>query len=235
MSVALDGTDDLITLNSVTLGNPRSYLLAVRPNTQGTSNLGGLFRHGAGTGRIMVRWAGGAALRKLQIYSDRATDGIWVMTNPFATLPDWHWILLTYDGTSTANDPILHTLDVGVVQTLTVGAGLTQSTGPSGAEAQGEPAAFTVGAGFSADKGEGLHAECAAWANRALTASEAAQVLLDGGPLASPRNLYFYWPMQRIIGGTVLDVSGNGRHGTVTGGAGAGAHVPVRSGVGIGS
>ena len=100
---------------------------------------------------------------------------------------------------------------------LTVGAGLTQATGAAGG-AGGADGAFTVGRGHdgAAVYTDGRVFRAALW-QRILVDSEVREIWLKS-PGAQLRNLAVWWDFLRMTGTTVFDLSGNGRHGTITGG-----------------
>lgn len=210
--MSLDFATATVTLTNVTLGNPRSFVMWVRPDTQGTSNLGGILKHGTGNGRTMLRWNGSAGSSKLQILSDRSTDGIWVMTTGFATFSAWHFVGLVYDGSSTSNDPVLYVSDGSTLSILTVGSGLTESSAPSGSE-QSEALTLVLGQGNGSDAEDGKIGEFACWANRGLSGAEMAGIFVNG--VMQVPGAYLYWSMDRQTNALALDLSGNGRHGTV--------------------
>ena len=78
---------------------------------------------------------------------------------------------------------------------------------------------FYLGRPFdaSAQFFDGRFFRAALW-QRLLVDSEVREIWLKG-PGAQLRDLALWWDFLRIIGTTVPDLSGNGRHGTIAGGA----------------
>ncbi len=114
------------------------------------------------------------------------TGGTWTWTkSPFKA---WTNITLTYDGSSTANDPIVYYN--GVSQTV------TRATAPTGT-IQTNTDAYMIGNTGVANRGwDGYLAEFAIW-DRILSASEAAALGKGYSPLFFPASLVEYVPMIR--------------------------------------
>ena len=230
MSYLFDGVDDQVNFTPITTGDARSMLAWILPNTQGEGDEGRILSHGTGdkAARAHWGWNATAASKKIKFESNRATDGFWEMTTGFTTLAEWHGLVLTYDGTSTSNDPILYTLDSQGFQTLTVGSGLTEGAAPSGTEGADGVVLYAGNSSTTGRTFDGLIGEFAIWASKLLSADEAKAVLYNGA-MTIP-GMYLYWPFDsQTVGGSTgaPDYSGNGWSGAIVG-ATLGANPPIR-------
>jgi len=145
----------------------------------------------AGWGAVFkVKWSGG--------------DGAWSVAYP--TNGIWYDYVVTYDGSSTANDPIIYRDGSSVT--------ITERAAPSGTLPINQTT-LVIGNRIADDlTWDGRLAEFAIW-NRVLTSTEANQIGVGNSPLLIPGGLIFYSP---LIGDTSPepDLIG-GITGTVTG------------------
>lgn len=113
----------------------------------------------------------------------------WQIDAPAVSATTWHALTLTYDESSTSNDPAFW-LD-GASQTV------TELTAPSGTPNQGSEA-WVLGnrKSDSARAWDGNLAEFAIW-NRILSNSEITALAAGFAPAWSPRGLVAYTPMVR--------------------------------------
>lgn len=227
MSIDFDGVDDVVTLATVTTGAAKSFSAWFFADTEG--EVGGV-GDGTITGQSTFNnllGFDGSGTKKLQFRSDRATDGVWVMTSGMTTLAEWHFVCVTYDSTSTSNDPIMYLSQAGVLSTLTVGSGLTETSTPSGAET-GDGGTWAVGSRASdgTQAFDGRIGEYAMW-TRVLSAADVSALFAMG--VQTLAGAYLYWPMDRQPTVQATDFSGNARNGTLGGSPVVGDNPPIRA------
>lgn len=132
-----------------------------------------------------------------------STTGAWTMALP--TLNEWHHLGISYNGSSTANDPLMY--DNGSSVTV------TELTAPSGSNLQNNSNAFLIGNRSLHDAAwNGMLAEFAIW-NAILTAQEFAVLAKGASPLmVRPQALVLYYPLlgpiQDLIGSGTITPSG---------------------------
>lgn len=127
--------------------------------------------------------AGSNVLRVTQNWS--TTAGIWTVPGPSTGV--WAHVVFTYDGGSTANNPVVYIN--GVSQTV------TRTTAPIGTlNANNVGSTFGQRFGGSGNEYDGALAEAALW-NRILNASEVAALGAGFTPDTNPRGLLFYYPL----------------------------------------
>ena len=114
------------------------------------------------------------------------TSGQWSTADPGKTA--WHHYCVTYDNTSTSNNPIVYIDGVSV--------SVTTVTTPSGtATGQGQ---LIIGSnGPSGDVFDGAICEMGIWFGRILTLETARQLANGMSPAFWPQGLVFYNPMLR--------------------------------------
>ena len=113
------------------------------------------------------------------------TAGLWTIARPSASA--WHHILITYDGSSTANDPIIYVDGSSVT--------VTRSVAPTGSLITGSGAYYIGNENAGIRVWNGRLAEFGVW-SRILSSGEATT--LNGGftPSCLPSGLVAYWPIQ---------------------------------------
>src|ERR1044072_7635251 len=180
----------------------------------------------ATTGRIF-EWNSGTLIDSIEHPSTKlqynlgwdGTSGQWSISAP--STGAWHYLVITYDGGSTSNDPVIY-LD-GSSQTV------TEVTAPTGSlHLSTQTIAIENRTSDNARCFNGLIAEYARW-DRILSAGEIDLLAKDYSPRFISRSLIFYSP---LIGkaSPEPDIKG-GLTGTVTG-ATAAAHPRIIRSVG---
>lgn len=112
------------------------------------------------------------------------TDGIW--SHAYPTNDVWTQYVLTYDNTSTSNDPIVYKDGTSVT--------VTERATPNGAEVTGDSVLIVGNRSNTQRTWDGYLAEFGIW-NRILSAGEAAALGKGYSPLFFPRGLVMYIPM----------------------------------------
>jgi len=137
------------------------------------------------------------------VATQNSADGKWSIAKP--TTGAWHHICITYDGSSTTNNPLIY-LD-GVSQAVT-----TRST-PSGTLLLPDGTVTIGRATGGGQEFDGRLAEFAMW-NRILTAGEVAALGKGFAPPTNPRGLLTYLPLIgraspeiELMGGSNLTLS----------------------------
>lgn len=222
MSLDFDGVDDELNSSATqTLGTAISVACWFEADTEGENNQGVLFAHDPTGPRFGLRWNAGLA-RKLLFRSDWTSDGLWEMTTGFAALAGLKWVMATYDGASTVNDPILYTLVDSTFSILTVGSGLTETAAPSGSlAADTKTVSFGSAAGVNVTF-DGRVGECALW-KRILTAAEASAVAFLG--VNAVPDHFDYLPLD---GGSLQNLGSSGQAFATVGTPAVGANPPIR-------
>lgn len=108
----------------------------------------------------------------------------WSIAKP--STGSWHHLLITYDGSSSSNDPIFYIN--GNVESS------TERVAPSGTITAPSTALYVGSENGSGQFHDGRLAEFAIW-NRVLTAGEASALGKGFSPLFSPNGLKFYSPL----------------------------------------
>lgn len=118
------------------------------------------------------------------------TQGAWSMAKP--STGSWHLITVTYDGSSTSNDPIMYVDGVSqsITERLTPAGTIQLPTGTSWFGTENATGQYF----------DGKLAEFAIW-NRVLTASEVASLSKGFSPATNRRGLLVYFP---LIGSTAV-------------------------------
>jgi len=137
------------------------------------------------------------------VATQNSADGKWSIAKP--TTGAWHHICITYDGSSTANDPLIY-LD-GVSQAV------TERSTPSGTLLLPDGTVTIGRASGGGQEFDGRLAEFAIW-NRILTAGEVAALGKGFAPPTNPRGLLTYLPLIgraspeiELMGGSNLTLS----------------------------
>jgi hypothetical protein len=177
------GTTDKVTTTYGTVGTQMSYSGWFFQRAAGGSSLGVLFAQtGGGVGEALFNsgstWAFGAEWT--------TTDGSWSVVRP--SLSNWHHLLLTYDGSNTANNPVVYINGSSVT--------VTRITGPAGTRT---PSGANFNIGNRADSTlwwDGHIAEFAIW-DRILTAGDATALSKGYSPLFLRNSLKEYVPLLR--------------------------------------
>lgn len=131
--------------------------------------------------------------------------GVWSITKPSADT--WHNIVVTYDGSSSSNDPLIY-VD-GSSQTV------TEETAPTGSIDNSDTSAYLLGNRDAFDRNwNGRLAEFSFW-DRVLVAGEVNMLAKAYSPKFIPRNLIVHAPLVRnatfnngsltVTGATVIE------------------------------
>lgn len=179
------GTTDYVE-TSLTGGNSvRSYSMWLFRNGDGGNNNGRIFDTNKTTGReVFSNVPGGSTYTYVHVFN--TTNGTWTMSRPATGA--WHQIGLTYDNTSTSNNPAMY-LDGSSVT-------VTTSTAPVGtASTSTDPYGVGNRPSDKARVWDGMIAEWAVW-NVILSAGEMAALGAGFSPLlVRPQSLVSYCPM----------------------------------------
>lgn len=195
------GSDELVTTLTTHVDN-RSYSAWVYREGDG----------GVGVGRVWEKtdatddsFFNASALNAYIYRRDfDSSNGEWYFTRP--SINEWHQIGVTYNDTSTSNDPVMY-LD-GVAQSI------TEYSTPSGTPID-NASGYSIGNRIGAldVSWDGYIAEVAFW-DRILTAGEMAALGKGASPLFFPNDLVLYYPLIRdftldLVGspGTAADIT----------------------------
>lgn len=146
--------------------------------------------------------------KKFAIQSGWSTQGAWTVQR-HVSLNDWHFVVITYDGSSVANTPVAY-ID-GVAQSVTTG------TAPVGTRAADTTSLYVAGAPFAATRYlPGLYRNFRLF-NRILTPTE-ADLLYRVGTV--PSGLVLEYLLNTGSGTAAVDSSGSANgNGVITGGS----------------
>lgn len=211
MSRSFDGTDDNVSILNALGGYPTaskcSYSFWVKLNTSVANQIiwqsfgtSGAAFDGQGmneqNGKFLFQesWTGSTAL--------------WITNSAYLNDLKWHHIAITFDNSSTANDPIFYLDGVSVA--------ITESTAPSGSAKTVKDCIRLCENSTGGADGNMKIAHFQVYINTILTPSQINQIMrfpasIGGG---GGTNI-LYWPLWG--GSPEPDYSGNGNHGTVTG------------------
>ena len=146
---------------------------------------------GGGVGRIFTNaagsrhwWYDNAAGTLVFIIGYSPLGGFWAITAP--TLGAWHHVAVTYDGASTANDPLIYLNGVSVA--------VTETQSPSGTILTAAAAWIIGNENGGAGGWNGRLAEFGHW-TRLLSADEIAGLAKGGSPAFIPHGLVLYYPL----------------------------------------
>jgi hypothetical protein len=162
---------DVITTTYASGSTTFSWMLSVWRTGPGGANLGRMFSKDNGTTeRREFYHSEGSATYNLRV-SWTGTDGEWTIARP--TAGAWHHILITYNGGSAANDPIIYVDGSSVT--------VTRTDAPTGALETGTMTAYHIGNSSLASTRvfDGRLAEVAVW--ESLLTSGNATSLWNGG------------------------------------------------------
>lgn len=229
MGFNFNGADTLIDVgNPASLdnifGSPGgSVSLWINPVTFGDASLGRLFDKSSGSAgwNLFIRASGANGTNTVNfIPRFSTTNGNWKMPNNTIVTDTWQHIGMTYDGSSTSNDPIFY-YDGALVTT-------TENTAPVGTIANDSALDLIVGDRAAADRTfNGIFADVHLF-DRILSAAEMQNMFACEGHDQIVRGLQLHYDLfgeSVTIPATVHDRSPNGNTGTVTGSSGSG-YVP---------
>ena len=202
MSASFNGTTSIITTPALTLGTSVTCVAWVKPSGAGEGNKGTIFAQGTSAeGRLKWQFDS-SGTTKLRLLCNRVTtDGEWAFGSALSTTA-WSHVAVTYDGSSTTNDPVAYLNGVSVT--------VTETSTPNGAMDADAVAGYVGNNSASSHTWNGLLSHVMVFTSL-LTANEIA-LLYALGPRAKP-SAYFYYPLwESVI--TAGDFSGNGRTGT---------------------
>lgn len=178
------GTTDKITLAEQVSGNTFSVSIWAYIDSAGSSGFGNLWRRASSTTVLYIN----STEIVFEVDFTAGSDGQWGFARP--STGTWHNIVLTYNGSAAANDPILY-VD-GVSQTIT-GDG-----NPTGTFLVGT-GGYMIGNNVAATQPfDGRLAEFAEW-TRVLTASEVGSLADGFSPDFLLANRTTYVPMVRNV------------------------------------
>lgn len=213
MAREFDGVNDLLA-TGVSLTMPTTFSLAawVYPRSRGEGSLGLMLAFQADPASANLTGfriqAGTGSNQRVNFRADRATtSGHWHTPDDATTfiLNAWQHVAVTYDGSSTANDPLMYVNGISVAVTeFTTPAGTLDTTADEIVIGNNDAQAATW---------DGYLAECCVW-NRIITADEVVFAMRGGGLLV-PSGLRNYWPLHGTIS-PEPDFSGTNQHMTVT-------------------
>lgn len=176
-----DGTDSVITVTQQAAINGNVFTVGcwTRYASLGESSGGRMLAKDTGWN---IRLVSGDTYR---LIADgwTTTDGQWDI--PTQGTNTWAQIVVSYDGTSDANDPVMYRNGVSIV--------VTQIAGPVGTFIPGTGDLYIGNTNGSARTWDGELAECFFY-NRVLSANEVVQVKTKG-PASLQRGLIGYWPL----------------------------------------
>lgn len=185
------GSDDAIITNLTTHNDQRSYSIWTYREGDGEGSLGRIFDKRENTASIEFCFVFGSDNSYSFKRGFSGVDGEWTIAEP--VVDEWHHLLITYDSTSTSNNPVMY-LD-GVSQTI------TEVAAPTGT-ADTNSVAFLIGNRKVATDvfnrtWDGRLCEWAVW-DRILTAAEATSIGASKfSPLFYPNSLIRYSPLIR--------------------------------------
>lgn len=222
------GSTDKIA-SSLSDGATFSWFGWIYPHGSGGGAFGRMFEHLSHS----YVYGGGAVYVFVNLHL--TTDGGWTFTPP--SLDSWHSLGISYDNSSSTNDPIVY-LDGSK---LTVGSGLTEISTPAGS---GRTAAGTLSIGNRSGNDrswDGMIAEFAAWT--VILDDNEFNALSDGlsPAMIRPQSLVVHTPLVRdnvsclsappTITGTAVQphprIYYPRRRSIITAPAAAGATIPI--------
>jgi hypothetical protein len=232
-----DGVDDYVSTGVTSLLNiDRKTVSAwVLARSLGAGGDGTIVTNDASiTAGIQNGWAfyvggsGGRRLGYLHDFSAAGADGEFEVAGSALTLGVWHHVVVTYDRTSAANDPVFY-ID-GVKQGTPSDLQGTAGTAANETATNAQIGTFNEG---TSDYFDGTIDDVHIY-NRALSADEIKRLYKIGGTfkanttLDGPQNgLVGWWTFdgKHMSGNRAFDASGQGNYGTLTGSNG----LPVRT------
>jgi hypothetical protein len=211
------GATDIIDTNFADNHTQMSWSLLAYRNGSGGAAFGRLFdrAHASGVGgRIFFYDGNGVSDYVLQV-DWTGSRGQWLCTAPVTG--SWHSVVITYDGSSTSNDPIIYLN--GVSQSL------TEVVTPVGSIETGTEDYYVGNRADGARGWDGMLAEFAHW-NRVLSAGEVAGLAKGFSPLFYGHGLVYYAPLMGRYTTEWNRAANGGMTGSVTGTA-AQPHPPI--------
>lgn len=207
-------TTDLITTALTSEATTRSWAIRANRNGAGGGGQPRLWTKGTSTASSdTLLWDDTANILTIHLYWS-TQYGIWTVAEPSDAA--WHHILVTYDGGSTDNNPVVYVDGTSV--------SVTRATAPTGTRGTNGLAHLIGNKASQANVFDGLLAEFAVW-DAILTSAEAAALGAGLTPLAirsGARKSYV-----PLWGAHSPEVDLHGAGATVTGALKA-AHPPVR-------
>lgn len=202
-ALSFDGVDDKVAITSVAAQNDlttASLSCWIYIRGLGGNSAGRFFDKGTVYFQARVE---GITLR---LQTDWSTDGDWSV--PIPSFNKWHHVVITYDGSSTANDPIIY-ID-GVVGSL------TENVAPVGTRGS-DSTSLTIG-NRTADTARGFNGyiDEVQWYNKILSQAEVTALYYQG---TTATGLVGQWKLDEGSGTSVTDSTGNASAGTISGGA----------------
>lgn len=174
---------DVVAFSSVAgLGTKLSIFAAFMDHSNSTN--GQIFNHSCCTANTQIYMQSNSTMHFQATFS--TTNGNFQGAVP--SLDVWHTIVVTYDGTSTSNLPIVY-IDGSSVS-------MSALTTPVGTIVSSTQTLRLGNQSGSSAVWNGKIGDEAAWANKILTATEAKELAMGVSPLRiEPASLAFYTPM----------------------------------------
>jgi hypothetical protein len=180
-------TDRVVSGTSVALSTTFSVAAWFWNNGAGGGGFGQIFSiYAGGVNPFLGIYYDNVSGAKIEVQRGWSTQaGFWRATMPTAS---WHHVCVTYDGSSTANVPVIY-VD-GVSQTVTT------ATAPSGTLSTITSTPVIGGDSTGAFGWDGMLAEVGFWNGSILTANEAASLAIGTLPrMIRPAGLTLYCPL----------------------------------------
>jgi hypothetical protein len=182
MSYAFDGVDDLMTTPTVTLGSIQSVVAWVKHGAATPTAAEYLVAHSTTNTPRFIAFTN--SNRLVRIRSGRATtDGVWDSANNVVALNTWQHLAITYDGSATANHPLLYV--------NTVLTSLTRTATPAGALDADNRSVYIGNISTAAGAWAGLIGMLAIW-TRVLSPDEILRVYWQGPTIALQQLVAWY-------------------------------------------
>jgi len=214
VSYNFDGVDDLVAGPAMTLGETITILGRTHATSAGGGSQGTVYSHGPQTSRRTALFFRATGDGQIRFENGAATTTASWDTTAYPVTAD-KTIVVTFDGSAVANNPILYVLYQGVLTPHSVGSGLTRNATRSGGQFADGGALYVGARSNGGSAWAGWIGEVAVW-TRILSAAEVAEAVFKG-PRATLRGLAAWWSYTMNTGATIYDRSGSGRHGAVTG------------------
>jgi hypothetical protein len=179
------GATDKVVSALATMSAQRSYAIRVLKNGDGAASNGHIFRQDNAIASLTDLFDYQTNTFRYASPWTTTEVGLWTIVPPSSAV--WHSIVVTYDGGSAANDPVIYVDGASVTVTETVAPVGTRIVGGL---------VFTLGNAASNNRNwDGSLAEFAVW-DRLLTATEANRLGIGYSPAFFPTGRVEYIPMR---------------------------------------
>ncbi|MGB4833411.1 MAG: LamG domain-containing protein, partial [Candidatus Moraniibacteriota bacterium] len=219
-ALTFDGVNQQISIGTVAaFGNQATRTISTWIKPSGLTTYRGIVGAGVGSFQICSNDGTdcpGTTGRLVYYHTFSGTDGKWILGADSVKANEWAHVVVTYDRSSTSNDPQIYVN--GVSQSVTE---LTTPTGTADSEVS-----FNVSIGYDGYVYAMGAIDDVRIYNRALSATEVAslydmgKVTINTRPGDDPleEGLAGYWKLDENTGTNAADASGNGNAGTLTNG-----------------